>query len=334
MKPNLFNYATSELSQDAFICWLLDWANDSNSEHDRNLNLLAKTFVDVLLNKKLINYNIVVDKQLKNIDILATINDRYFLVIEDKKGTSEHSNQLTKYANHAKEQSLVPRLVYFKMEEQSNWKNVQEAGFTHFNREKMLKVLNTYFVSVPEKLQNHILKDYYDELLKLDQEINSFKTLLIQNWNDKSWMGFFHNLQMELAEFEPKWNYVSNPSGGFLGFFWNDTKSSEDSPIFYLQIEQTGLVTFRFRSDNMEQDKVYRDIFKNNLQIVAEKYQIELVNYGGRGRIRDTMGVLKLNEDFIKIDNNGTIDFLGTVTFLKTITKILTDSVNKMSLSQ
>ncbi|MDE2058786.1 MAG: hypothetical protein KGL31_12930 [candidate division NC10 bacterium] len=29
-KPNLFEYATSELSQDAFFCWLLDWLNDPN----------------------------------------------------------------------------------------------------------------------------------------------------------------------------------------------------------------------------------------------------------------------------------------------------------------
>ena len=25
-KPNIFNYATKELSQDAVICWLIDWA--------------------------------------------------------------------------------------------------------------------------------------------------------------------------------------------------------------------------------------------------------------------------------------------------------------------
>ena len=30
MKPNLFKYATSELSQDAFICWLLEWAKPQN----------------------------------------------------------------------------------------------------------------------------------------------------------------------------------------------------------------------------------------------------------------------------------------------------------------
>ena len=27
MKPNIFNYATSELTNDAMICWMVDWAN-------------------------------------------------------------------------------------------------------------------------------------------------------------------------------------------------------------------------------------------------------------------------------------------------------------------
>ena len=27
--PNLFHYATKELSQDAMICWLIDWAGRS-----------------------------------------------------------------------------------------------------------------------------------------------------------------------------------------------------------------------------------------------------------------------------------------------------------------
>jgi hypothetical protein len=37
MEPNLFNYATSELSQDAFICWLIAWADSSQIENDKNL---------------------------------------------------------------------------------------------------------------------------------------------------------------------------------------------------------------------------------------------------------------------------------------------------------
>ena len=31
-KNNIFNFATSELSQDAFICWCLNWLNYEDSE--------------------------------------------------------------------------------------------------------------------------------------------------------------------------------------------------------------------------------------------------------------------------------------------------------------
>jgi hypothetical protein len=43
--PNLFHYATSELSQDAFICWLLDWANPDNKEKDEALCALKKLYL-------------------------------------------------------------------------------------------------------------------------------------------------------------------------------------------------------------------------------------------------------------------------------------------------
>ena len=29
--PNLFHYATSELSQDAFLCWMLAWAMSTST---------------------------------------------------------------------------------------------------------------------------------------------------------------------------------------------------------------------------------------------------------------------------------------------------------------
>lgn len=37
-RPNLFNYATSELSQDAFICWILSWGTSEAGSYDKQLN--------------------------------------------------------------------------------------------------------------------------------------------------------------------------------------------------------------------------------------------------------------------------------------------------------
>lgn len=337
MKPNIFKYATTELSQDAFLCWLLDWANDSNSEFDTDLNLVAQDFIDELVGKKLTDYHVEVRKQLENIDVSAIINNTYFVVIEDKKGTSEHSNQLVKYSNYVKQnkkwEHLEKKLIYFKMEEQSDLKGVESAKFVHFERGKMLKVLSTYFDSVLENNQNNILQDYYNKLVKIDRETLSYKTLPIKNWTEYSWKGFFHNLQQELLEFDPSWGNVPNASGGFQGFFWNWLTPNPTTPTFYLQIESTGLLTFRLESGNFELNKEYRDIFKRNLQKVAAENQIELADYGGRGKVGKTMGVLKLNEDFIKQDADGLLDFPTTVSFLKIISNTMTDSVTLLGKS-
>ena len=51
IRPNLFHYATSELSQDAFICWLAAWADPKFKEVDPRLYEVAQSFV-VSMNQK------------------------------------------------------------------------------------------------------------------------------------------------------------------------------------------------------------------------------------------------------------------------------------------
>jgi len=103
MKPNLFKYATSELSQDAMICWLLEWARLENRESDQELHQVGKLFLDSLFNK----FNdiqtpsqydtIEIRKQYKDIDVFCIVNSKYAIIIEDKTNTRNHSGQLEKY---------------------------------------------------------------------------------------------------------------------------------------------------------------------------------------------------------------------------------------------
>ncbi len=53
-KPNLFSYATSELSQDAFICWLLAWAHPENKEINSDspaLHACARALIEAFFEK-------------------------------------------------------------------------------------------------------------------------------------------------------------------------------------------------------------------------------------------------------------------------------------------
>lgn len=111
--PNIFNYATSELSQDAFLCYLIEWAKPEYQKADEHLNQLAISFVLELLEKDN-SYKIEkveVWKQWHHIDVCALINNEYFIVIEDKKGTKEHSNQRNAMRSM---QKIMPKMKIYR----------------------------------------------------------------------------------------------------------------------------------------------------------------------------------------------------------------------------
>ena len=49
MENNIFKYATKELSQDAFICWLVEWIN--HKEENSELYEVSKKFLDKIIEK-------------------------------------------------------------------------------------------------------------------------------------------------------------------------------------------------------------------------------------------------------------------------------------------
>ncbi len=115
MRPDLFQLSPRELSQDGFITWLLTWSDSSNKKYDEQLHMAGKEFLKLLLGKP-DDYpikTVSVKRQWKKIDIIATVNDEYFLVIEDKVNTSEHSRQLEKYKieskKHCESHNLKPK---------------------------------------------------------------------------------------------------------------------------------------------------------------------------------------------------------------------------------
>lgn len=102
VKHNLFAFATSELSQDAFFCWALDCLN---RDEDSPLYGLGRSFWSLLSGRKNDDLpkikGVVIRRQFKHMDVLALVvysNQTVdALVIEDKVNTSEHDDQIQKY---------------------------------------------------------------------------------------------------------------------------------------------------------------------------------------------------------------------------------------------
>ena len=103
----LFKFATKELSQDAFICWCINWFNYKESvKGDKDKEKLVKMSEEIL-NKILENTDInsshikevKIIRQFENIDITLVITTKsskqYIVIIEDKVGANlnEHQQQ-------------------------------------------------------------------------------------------------------------------------------------------------------------------------------------------------------------------------------------------------
>lgn len=195
-KPNHFDWATSELSQDAFLSWLMNWADPQYQSVDPNLYHCAVQFVRSLLkdNNHLEIQTIKVERQWKHIDVLVTINDNIIIVIEDKTFTSEHSNQLTRYTEEVKAKFSTAHIhkIYFKMHEQSNYNTILAAGFCPYTRQEMLSVLNEYIDLPSSERKNDIVVDFHLYLTNLENNISKYLTVKLNVWDTwYCWQGFY-----------------------------------------------------------------------------------------------------------------------------------------------
>tara|TARA_R100000935_G_C2826561_1_gene162635 strand:+ start:205 stop:468 length:264 start_codon:yes stop_codon:yes gene_type:complete len=77
-RPNIFDYAASELSQDGFLTWLIQWADKAYQNIDSSLNAYAISFVQELLGKNN-SYKletVVAGRQWNNIYVWALVNNQ------------------------------------------------------------------------------------------------------------------------------------------------------------------------------------------------------------------------------------------------------------------
>ena len=102
--PNIFDYATKELSQDAFICWLVACVREA----DGALMQCGKDFIGTLMNHgrepdaRPCEVTEVIDlkTQYMKVDVYFRARVDGHLIsfgVENKTETTMHSNQLERY---------------------------------------------------------------------------------------------------------------------------------------------------------------------------------------------------------------------------------------------
>ena len=240
MGPNFFSYAKTELTNDGFICWLIDWCKYPGAE----LYGVANDLLSVLLNKPADTIHVTdlkIHQQYKNIDMLFEINEEYLIVIEDKIDSKEHSDQLKKYKAliHTdfplyKEDNR--NFIYLKIGDQSSYQAVESAGYRLVHRSDLLNIFANH-----NYIQHPLFRQYVEHLTTIQDQVESFSELPIEDWSARAWQGFYKDLQVSKSLAHNHWGYVSNSNGGFWGFWWNHTPfpaSTQPEYWTYLQIEE------------------------------------------------------------------------------------------------
>lgn len=220
--PNFFQIANSELTQDGFIQWLLEWANPKYKEFDSELHKAALAFVRLLLlpddsTEKIHVSSVECEAQKNNIDVFALITDdvnnkKYAVIIEDKTETTVHDNQLVRYSMDVKERYSKWELhcVYLKTGNESkhslckierdykkkDWVIANKPIFKMVLRENILKILDSF---AP---QNVIYSDFVDNQKRIQQLTDTYlrqdKPVIVGMWGNTAWQGFLMGLENKM----------------------------------------------------------------------------------------------------------------------------------------
>lgn len=249
---NLFNYATSELSQDAFLCWLLSYAqNKDYNGDDAKLKICAQSLIKVFLlgqkgifEKDLIEEDLIVkkiEKQWKYIDVLVTLESDKKIIIEDKTYTTDHDNQLERYKDEFTNEADNVYGVYYKTGFCCETiKNDMYKGYYFFGLNKIKEFFEKY-----DDIDNAIFNNYRDFIMEYYEERNNFIGLPVSKWTPTMIQGFYDNLvkkiklKGKLTDGHCGYGYVPNKSGGFYGLWLipkgeSNFKTNKEQTVKYI----------------------------------------------------------------------------------------------------
>lgn len=322
-RPNLFDFATGELSQDAFLAWLARWADEKFKQEDPTLNETARRFLVELANHAFDTENIdTVEsiKQLKRTDVIIFVKLKrpnvpsHLIVIEDKTSSGQHGNQLEKYkyeiekliTNDKTYEDGKPHYIYYKTEDHIT---LELSGFRNFTRQQALGIFESERAS---EIRNNIFVDYVNRLRLIEDKSNAYKHLPTKSWEYAQWSGFFMALCTRLGN-GANFGYVPNAQGGFIGawFGWLTLPSMRDKDSVYLQIggnkdkAPNFDLKLRVASPTKERTDQIRDNILEPMKIKLDEHGIAFSSRNirrGRSSAIISFSNFKINDDANKVE--------------------------------
>lgn len=317
---NLFNYATKELSQDAFLMWLM--AN-YNCEEDNQLKYASRKFICKLfeINNVDINENDILNAKVypqeNKIDIYAIIDvqnkGKYGVFIEDKTSSFEH-NQLVKYNKNIENIKNFDKLdhvlkIFYKSHliDNEERKRINDAEWKEF----VFDNIYNFFIEYKD-VNNIILSQYSKYIEKLYLDSNNKEKPNDNNIN--AWESYFRNIiKLNIDDISDSWiaeerryHYV------YMGIRYKGHCNEE---IPFLELRSKELINDRFiihflLPDNVKKEKIdkFIDGITDNLKMLKlthnkrqiAKYKEDKIELNTKNIIEITRKVINEYNEIIK----------------------------------
>jgi hypothetical protein len=307
MRPNIFKYATSELSQDAFFCWLLEWSKEEYAGED--LNTISLNFINYILentNKAKIDAinTIEIVKQEANIDFLVKINNIVMIVFEDKIGTQHHDNQLVKYKQYIEKNYKNYQVSYVYLKSDIIWKDekkeIVKAEYFMIDIFDLAKVLK-------KTSANELFNDYVQSLISRLNVYNSYSMLPFAEWknNNDIWLGFYEYLENEIDT-----SGIGFWAGGLktwfgLGHHWEENEEIDDEVEVALVLDKNKIAI-----DAITRERTNFTEYREYLSEIIENSSLGTINdlyFEGKSGNKKNIRIITI-EDIVIIDENGIMD--------------------------
>jgi hypothetical protein len=252
--PNIFDYATSELSQDAALCYFMAYAAPQYGtgpyvrEHAFSRALLRKMFeiCGKEFPEEFEEFDVTKQYSIngKYLDILVRINDIY-IAIEDKRQAQDHSGQLLIYSEI--HQSLgIPAddvlLMYIQTGNQASTRNLEEANFKLMSRNTLLSLFETE-VGQSARKNSKIHNDFYLHFRAHEEQYQGFAATDVTQWKTPAQIGFVEAL---IEKNHGQWVAAGGGGGDFRAYRGPAVQIGMASA--YLQVEV---------SNNNEQPQIH-----------------------------------------------------------------------------
>ena len=193
---NIFDFATKELSQDAFLSWFI------SSYDDETIGHYSYKFINELTGFGIMEgqiKRIEIVQQEKNIDIKVNIwvseknnEPDYVFIIEDKTSSSAHSNQLLRYAEILGVGSNKARVFYKTNElsetDEKQIKICEDKGFV-WNKFS-IKEIHEFFSKLSSS-GSEILDSYINYIERLYEEFQETSDKPMIQWSYVNFQTFF-----------------------------------------------------------------------------------------------------------------------------------------------